>query len=240
MKRLSIREMLLFEDDHYLVINKPAGISTLEDRNEPRNILSLATREFGDVQVGHRLDKETSGCLVLAKSAEAYRHLALQFERREVLKSYHAVTDGQHEMKDVMIDANIQSTARGQVRIHINGKPALTICNTLEVYRNHTLLECHPVTGRMHQVRIHLSYAGAPITGDPTYGGQYFFLSSVKAGYKLKKNTDELPVIRRVALHSHTINFQGLQDEDINVQAPYPKDFAVLLKQLRKYSLVRQ
>ena len=188
--RFELKEAIVYEDQDYLLINKPAFISTLEDGHDGINILQLVREMELDPQVCHRLDKDTSGVLAIARNPEAYRHLSMQFEHREVKKIYHAITDGVQYFKDELIDAAILKQNDGTARISREGKEAQTTFNTIKTFKNHTLVECSPVTGRMHQIRVHLSFLlKAPITGDETYGGKPFFLSSVKRGFSLKKDT---------------------------------------------------
>ncbi|HZX73421.1 MAG TPA: RluA family pseudouridine synthase [Cyclobacteriaceae bacterium] len=226
------KDSILFEDEDYVVINKPAFISTLDDRNDPQNILAEAKEYVEDMQVCHRLDKETSGVLALAKNPEAYRHLSMQFEHRQVTKYYHAVVDGVHDFHVELVDKPILKQNDGTVKISKEGKDAQTYFTSLKSFKNHTLVQCSPVTGRMHQIRIHLSTLKAPITGDEAYGGKPFFLSSLKRGFNLKKMTEELPLIKRMALHAFSLEFAGLNDKKVSIDAPYPKDFQALVKQL--------
>ncbi len=230
--KIKFDDLVLFQDDNYCLINKPPFISTLEDRNTPENLLALARERLSDPQVCHRLDKDTSGVLAIAKNPEAYRHLSMQFENRQVNKIYHAVADGLHQFQNQCVDAPILKQNDGTVRISREGKEAQTWFTSVQSFKAHTLIECRPVTGRMHQIRIHLSLLKAPIAGDETYGGKIFFLSSVKRGFKLEKNTDEQPLIKRMALHAFSLEFLNLKGEIILTQAPYPKDFQALLKQL--------
>jgi len=222
----------LFENEDYVLINKPPFISTLEDRHDPDHILSLAKQWISDAQVCHRLDKDTSGVLALAKNPEAYRHLSMQFENREVSKTYHAVVDGIHSFQEKSVEASILKLNDGTVKISKEGKPALTYFTTKDTYKSHTLVECHPITGRMHQIRIHLRLLKAPITGDEVYGGKPFFVSSVKRGFNLKKEAEEAPLIKRMALHAFSLEFALLNHETVKIEAPYPKDFQALVKQL--------
>lgn len=230
--KFNLAKAILFENDDYLVVNKPPFLSTLEDRNEPINLLQSVRESEPDAQVCHRLDKETSGVLAIARHPEAYRSLSVQFEERTVEKIYHAVVDGIHKFEKELVDLPILKQRDGTVKIDRLGKKAQTYFTTLKPFKNHTLVECRPITGRMHQIRLHLASLQAPICSDTTYGGKLFYLSSVKRGYNLKKHTEEEPFIKRFALHAHKLSFLGLNDEKIEVLAPFPKDLSALLNQL--------
>lgn len=231
--RISFKELILLENDDYVIVNKPPFISTLEDRNENLNLLGLARTYHTDAQVCHRLDKETSGVLAIAKNPEAYRHLSIQFEKRLVNKVYHAIVDGIHNFDQTEVDLPILKLENGTVRISKSeGKDARTLFSSIQTFRIHTLVECRPVTGRMHQIRIHLASLGASITGDDTYGGKPFLLSAIKRGYNLKKGTEEESFMKRMALHAVMLEFKDLTGQPVSVQAPYPKDMQALLKQL--------
>jgi RluA family pseudouridine synthase len=231
--KLDLQDLILFEDDDFFLINKPPFISTLADRHEKTHVLALARNYVETAQVCHRLDKDTSGVLAIAKNPEAYRHMSLQFEHRQVTKTYHAVADGIHSFDETLVDEPILKLDDGVVKIsRKDGKPAQTYFTTLKPYRMHTLVACKPVTGRMHQIRIHLATLNAPITGDETYGGKPFFLSSVKRGFNLKKQTEEQPIMKRMALHAYALRFKDLKGVDREVIAPYPKDVQALIRQL--------
>ncbi len=232
MKAPNFQDLILSEDDDYVLINKPPFISTLEDRHEGVNILGLARKYAGDAQVCHRLDKDTSGVLAIAKNPEAYRHLSMQFEHREVTKIYHAIVDGIHDFDNRIVNAPILKQNDGTARISSKGKDAETSFSTLRAFSKHTLIECRPATGRMHQIRVHLASLGASITGDSAYGGKPFFVSSIKRGFRTKKMTDEEPLMKRMALHAFSLEFSGIDGATVAVEAPYPKDFAAVLKQL--------
>lgn len=234
--RIKLEDILLWEDDDYFLINKPPYISTLEDRQEPFNILSIGRRYEASAQVCHRLDKDTSGVLALAKNPEAYRHLSIQFEKRKVVKIYHSVVMGIHNLREQEVDAPILKMDDGTVKISRKGKDAVTYFTSLKPYKHHTLVECRPVTGRMHQIRIHLSMLGAPIVGDEQYGGKPLYLSSIKSGFNLKKFTEEQPLIKRMALHAFSLEFTDLAGNVRKIEAPYPKDIQALVKQLEANS----
>jgi 23S rRNA pseudouridine955/2504/2580 synthase len=238
--RLNFKDLIIFENDDYILINKPPHIASLDERqaDNSQSILRLAKEYADDAQLCHRLDKETSGVLAIAKNPAAYRHLSMQFEHRQVEKRYHAVVNGTHDLEMISVYLPI-AIKRDGTMVAIDrqkGKEADTIFNTMKVYRNHTLVECMPITGRMHQIRIHLVCLKAPIVCDPTYGGEMIYLSDIKRKFNLKKETEEQPLIKRVALHAHSLTFRLLNQEIIKIEAPYPKDFEVLVKQLDKFS----
>jgi 23S rRNA pseudouridine955/2504/2580 synthase len=237
--KINFKDIILFENDDYIVVNKPHSVSTLDERNadNPNSILRLAKEYSNDAQVAHRLDKETSGAIAIAKNPEAYRHLAMQFEHREVKKRYHAVVEGVHNFEDISVYLPILPLKDGMVKIDRQlGKIAETIFNSLRVYKSHTLVECQPITGRMHQIRIHLTCLKAPIVSDELYGGSMLYLSSLKKKFNLKNDTEEQPLIKRVALHAFSLTFALLDGSPITIEAPYPKDLEVLVKQLEKNS----
>ena len=235
MKTPDFKSLIIFESDDYMIVNKPYGFSTLDERQGIATSLLQMAREYTpDPQACHRLDKETSGCLVFAKNPDAYRHLSLQFQNREVRKLYHAVCDGLHSFEDLAVEAAIFPLKTGAVKISNQGKPALTVFNTIKTFRRHTLMQCEPLTGRMHQIRVHLSHVKAPIVADTQYGGSQLYLSSIKRKFNLKEGTEERPLISRVALHAVAIGFKDLQDEPVMVEAEHPKDMQALLRQLVK------
>jgi len=235
-KSKNFKQWIVFENDDYLVINKPPYVSTLADRKGAVSVLELAKKYFSGCQVCHRLDKETSGALLLSKHSEAYKHANSQFADRTVEKAYHAVADGLHELKELVIDKSLHISASGKVKVSKNGKSSTTIVTTLQTYKKHSLVECKPVTGRMHQIRVHMASIDAALVADETYGGQQLFLSSIKRGYRPKPETAERPIMARVALHAYSLKFAGLDGEILKIECPYPKDFQTVLNQLEKNS----
>ena len=147
----------------------------------------------------------------------------------------HALVDGIHKFDETKVDQPILKQPDGTAKISKrDGRPAVTYFTSINFFQRHTLVACKPITGRMHQIRLHISYLGAPITGDELYGGKLFFLSDLKRKFNLKKETEEEPLIKRMALHAASLEFRDLTDTVKTVEAPYPKDMHVLMKQLEK------
>ncbi len=236
LKNISFDQLIISENDNYILINKPPFIASLDDRADSKNLLGLAKEINEEYQICHRLDKETSGIVVFAKSAEAYRNFAMQLENREVKKIYHAVILGLHQFEDFEADEPLHTTSTKSRVDFRAGKPAFTLIGSLECFKKHTLVKCFPVTGRMHQIRAHLAHHEAPIINDPAYGGKPAFLSELKRNYNQKKWEEENPMINRVALHSFQVAFKDLDGKVIEGEAEYPKDFSVLIKLLRKFN----
>lgn len=237
MKIPRFSDLILFENDDLIAINKPPFVSSLDEREGGGpNILRMARQYADDAQVCHRLDKETSGVLLIAKNAESYRSVSMQFERRKVKKIYHAVIEGNHAFTDLKVELPILNLGNKNVSINRqDGKDALTYFQSLTYFRHYTLVECRPVTGRMHQIRIHLATQRASIAGDELYGGKPVMLSHLKRGYHLGKEQEEQPIMKRFALHARSTTFKLLSGEELTVEAPYPKDLATLLKLLEKH-----
>ena len=237
-KRNNFTSWIIQEDADYIFINKPGGISSLKERGNSNadDILSLARTYNPDVTLCHRLDKFTSGIMLLAKNEIAMRNASMQFQKREVHKKYHALVQGAAQYSDTIIELPIDiDEKRRTVRINKNlGKKSKTQFNTIEVFKGFAIVECILFTGRMHQIRIHTSVSGYPIIGDTLYGGKELLLSSIKYKYNYNRSGEEQPIIKRFALHSFEMGIKSVKGEDLIVTAPYAKDFMVLLSALRK------
>ncbi len=237
MKYPKFEDLILFENKNLIVVNKPAFLSSLDDREGGEiNLLRLVRQYADDAQICHRLDKETSGALIIAKNPETYRLVSMQFEHRKVKKVYYAIINGTHVFEDLHVNLPILNIGNKNVAINRQeGKPAETIFNSIKYYKHYTLVECRPITGRMHQIRIHLASQNACIAGDEMYGGKPIFLSEIKRAYRLGKEQEELPIMKRFALHAKQISFRIDENTEMTFEAPYPKDFATLIKLLDKF-----
>jgi 23S rRNA pseudouridine955/2504/2580 synthase len=237
MKFPKFADLILFENDDVIVVNKPPFLSSLDEREGGEiNLLRMAKGYWEEAQICHRLDKETSGALIIAKNPEAYRDISIQFEKRRVKKIYHAIIEGTHIFEKLLIDLPILNIGKGNVSIsRQDGKRAETWFQSLKYFKHYTLVECRPVTGRMHQIRIHLATQHASIAGDEMYRGKPVFLSQIKRKYHLGKDQEELPIMKRFALHAYEVSFKLLDGTELTVYAPYPKDFETLLKLLEKF-----
>ena len=214
---------IIFSDASLLVVDKPAGVLSIPDGYDHTVPYIGRTLEpsFGRLWVVHRLDKDTSGVMVLARSAEAHAKLNTQFAEHQVSKTYHALIPGTPDWEAHVIEVPLRTNVgrRNRTAVDIaNGKDALTRFRVLEHYPGHTLLEAQPETGRTHQIRAHLYDLGFAILSDPLYG-----FGEIS------------PLIGRLALHARSLTFwHPVTGQMRSFEAPYPHDFERALSQLRQ------
>ncbi len=235
-KFVRFEDLILFEDEAIILVNKPLAMASLDDKSN-RNLNHLAKIYHPEAQLCHRLDKMTSGILLIAKGKENYRTIALQFQRREVSKTYMTLVKGVHHFDEQIVDLPLLVTTNKRVVPHKNdGKKATTIVTAEKRFRNFTLVRCQPITGRTHQIRAHMTALGCPIVGDALYGGEDLYLSSLKRRYKPNGRREERPLNQGYLLHSMSLTFRHpISDEEMTFTSPYPKNFSVVLRQLGKY-----
>lgn len=215
---------ILYEDEAILAINKPPGLVVHPAVGHWKGTLvnallyhwkNLSQVDPGRPGIVHRLDKETSGVLLVAKNEEAHLALSRQFKERKVEKYYQVLVHGKVVLENGVIEKPIgrHPKLRKKMAVVPSGRPAVTRYQVLRRFRNFTLLKCKIETGRTHQIRVHFSSLGHPVAGDTTYG---------------KKSGE--PMIRRQMLHAWKITFlHPLQDRTLTIEAPLPADFQSLL-----------
>ncbi len=242
---------LLFENKNYIVLNKPSGLVVHADGRTKEEVLTdWVAKHFPDVKgvgepltlssgevierhgIVHRIDRDTSGAIVIARTQEAFLFLKTQFQNREVTKRYHVFVYGDVKKEEDVIDRPIgrskkdfrlwsaQRFAKGELR------EAITEYNVLargsgragSVLAEHkvTFLEARPRTGRTHQIRVHLKAINHPVVSDPLYAPK----------------RDSMLGLKRLALHARSISFHDMDGKEITVVAPYPADFEAAVKKI--------
>lgn len=234
---------VLYEDPHVLVVGKPAGLITVPDRSGVEasvHGMLEALRANADLRIVHRLDRDTSGCLLLAKGLEAARHCDRAFRDGLVAKTYVALVHGVPPAETFAIDAWLGPDRRRPGKVVASPseqpgfKPAHTDVQRRAAYARHALLTLRPTTGRSHQLRVHLQSIGHPIVGDRDYGGEDLYLSAIKPGYKLRRGVDEKPRNKRMFLHAERLEFPSPDGTPIDVTMPLPDDLVVALRPLER------
>ncbi|MGA9397662.1 MAG: RluA family pseudouridine synthase [Anaerolineaceae bacterium] len=219
----SIDIPVLFEDDSLLVIDKPAGVLSLTDGYDHSlpHLATILAPHYGRLWLVHRLDRDTSGALVLARSPAAHHILNDQFKNRQVEKVYHALVARTPDWETFSADFPLRKDGDRQHRTVVDperGKPALTDFAVLERFPRGALLEACPHTGYTHQIRAHLRRMDCPILMDTLY-------CSPPAVHS---------VIDRLALHAYRLSFlHPLSNQLLTFIAPYPPDFSSAITQLR-------
>lgn len=232
---------LIYADDSIVVLNKRSGILIAADRYNPDapRLDVIAQEEFGKLYAVHRIDKDTSGIIVYARTPEAQRSLSMQFEKREVKKTYHALVYGHPLWQELHVDLALQPDGDARHRTVANnrfGKPSVTDFRLIGNCGPYAWIECHPLTGRTHQIRVHLAANGLSIVCDPLYSGNQkpVRLSEIKKKWNGEQD-EERPLLSRLALHAYQIEFNHpTTGEKVNYSAPYPKDMEATRKQLAK------
>jgi 23S rRNA pseudouridine955/2504/2580 synthase/23S rRNA pseudouridine1911/1915/1917 synthase len=236
---------ILLRGAGYAAIGKPAGLAVVAERRRPGATPLLdavaAALEVPEVLVVHRLDRDTSGAMLVAWEAAPHRALSLAFQRREVEKTYLALVRGEVAREDFEVDAPLEKDPQGGSRMRVAragaGKRSLTRFRALERFRGFTLLEARPRTGRQHQIRVHLRHAGHPLAVDETYGGAAgLFLSELKRSYRPARDRPEAPLLGRVSLHALALAFRDpASGEPRRAECPPPHDFERALAALRRF-----
>lgn len=215
----NIAERILFEDKALLVVDKPSGVAVHGGSGISHGVIELmraARPELRDLSLVHRLDRETSGCLVMAKKRSALRKLNEMFRQGVVEKNYLALGVGDWQFGEFVIDAPLLVTNRrgGEryVIVRKDGKPAQTKVRISRTFGQFSLLQCEPATGRTHQIRVHLQHLNYPIAGDERYGDPDINAKARKAGLK------------RLFLHAQSIAFPDEHGNELHFTSPLADD----------------
>jgi len=234
---------IIHEDADKLLINKPAGVSVTADRSGAADIRQLLSRQAGrdlNLRLVHRLDKDTSGVMLLAKTLAAQSFYSRCFAKHQARKVYVAIIRGQLPREQGFITAPICKSDKIQtVRIDSwRGKKAKTYYRVLLPMGSLTLIAAMPITGRTHQIRIHLAHKGFPLAIDPLYADSApLYLSSFKSNYKLSRYQEEPPLIDRLTLHAYQLMIPGGPEKPMETfVASLDKKFAATVKMLAKYT----
>ncbi len=248
---------IIYQDDDILVINKPAGVSVTKDRTGAPQLVDFLTDQLGrqiysQLRLVHRLDKDTSGVMILAKNAETQSVLSGYFEKKLIKKTYLAIVTGVVPGRQGTIKAPLTRSRKNPALMCIarkKGKAAVTNWQLLADFGPAALLAVNPLTGRTHQIRVHLPSIALPLAIDPLYGsGRPLFLSDFKSDYRLTKGQTEKPLIERLTLHAYQIELPpsasvipakaGIHHHNRPkvFVAPLGKKFAACLKMLTKHN----
>jgi len=236
---------IIYEDEDIIVINKQADIIVHPARSYKNGTLVNALVFYADSLssgldqfrpgIVHRLDRNTTGVLIVAKNDIAQWKIARQFQKRQVKKNYLAIVHGCPELSADRINVALGVHPRIREKYAARpdtGKEAITFYEVLEEFRGFSLLSIKIKTGRTHQIRVHLSHIKHPVVADDMYGGKLVYPWQLAD----KEPTPEGPLINRVALHAHTIEIKHpTTEEQVTFEAPLPNDMQNFLDMLRKY-----
>ena len=244
---------IAYEDDSLLALNKPARLLSSPDRYDPTrpNLMRLlhtgiaegkswaTRRNLIYLMNAHRLDFETSGIILLAKTKPILVALANLFGTDKPKKSYVALVRGIPASETWTVNAALAPHPNRPQIIRVDpkrGKKSRTAFHVRESFGSYALIDAHPVTGRTHQIRVHLRHCGLPICGDSQYGGRPLRLSQLKRNYRLKPGHTERPLIDSVALHAEKLELQHpVNGSTVSIVAEWPKDLRVAVNYLRRY-----
>jgi RluA family pseudouridine synthase len=232
---------IIYEDNALLGFDKPSGLLVAPDRwdKQRANLMALVHAKLGPgVANVHRLDADTSGVLLCTKTKAALDFLSGQFQAKTAEKIYHALVAGAAPPDEFTVELALRAdeSRPGLMRgVRKGGKPSVTRFRVLERFKGFSWLECRPLTGRTHQLRVHLASRELPILNDAFYGNDTrLLLSGLKRGYKGRGH--ERPLISRLALHASELTVTHPETlECVTLCAPLPNEFMVALKYLRRF-----
>jgi 23S rRNA pseudouridine955/2504/2580 synthase len=226
-KVAELEQHIIFEDDHMLILNKLSGIAVHGGSGLKFGAIEALRALRPDarfLELVHRIDRDTSGILLVAKKRSALRHLQAQFREKTVQKYYFALVMGQWKSSCRVVNAPIlKHEVNSIVRVNPKGKPSETRFKVLEKFEQATLIQASPITGRTHQIRVHTQYTGHPIGWDDRYGDPRFDVYTAKVG------------LNRLFLHAANIKFEHPGSGDkVDISAPMGDKLEKVLTGLRK------
>jgi RluA family pseudouridine synthase len=245
---------VLFEDEHLLALDKPPRLLTAPDPDDPdrTSLLKLLhagiaqgkswarERGLGFLMTAHRLDFETSGVLLLAKTKAVLAALANLFGAPQPIITFVALGQGAPagDRFEVVAPLGAHPTKPGLMHIdRQHGKKSKTLVEVAERFAGYTLLRCRPLPDRPHQIRVHLQSVRLPLAGDSAYGGRRLLLSHLKRAYRLKPGQTERPLLSTAALHAERMELDHpVTGQHLCLVAEWPKDLRVAVKYLRRYA----
>jgi 23S rRNA pseudouridine1911/1915/1917 synthase len=236
---------VIYQDEDILVINKPSGISVTKDRSGKMDLIPALKLQKGldrEIRLIHRLDKDTSGVMVMAFNVETQSAYSSCFEKRLVKKTYLALVSGMLIHETGQIRASLSHADKKPNLMRVNprkGKPALTEYSLLADFGMISLLAVMPLTGRTHQIRAHMASINLPLAIDPLYGSQKpVLLSDFKAGYRVSKGREERPLISRLTLHAYELQLPEIDGREAKTFiAGLDKKFTGTIKMLNKHNV---
>lgn len=237
---------LLFEDDNLIVVNKPAHLPVIPDRFGLYNynlrdlIINNLKREGrkDDIWVIHRIDSDTTGLVLLARNQQYHSLMNNMFENHQIEKFYVGIVSGKLPSPEGVIRKPLLKTHR-KVIVHEKGKPSTTEYKVLGEFDNYSLVRLKPLTGRTHQIRVHLKSIGCPLLIDPLYNKkEAFYISEIKRNFHRKQDEEPRALCSRITLHAQKLSFTDpMSKKWVEFNTELPKDFMAVLKSLRKYSI---
>ncbi len=227
-ENFNLSQAIVYEDENLIIVNKPSGLAVHGGSGISFGFIELlraARNDLEHIELIHRIDRDTSGCVMLAKSSKMLRAMHELFRNKQINKIYHALVKG-YAPDQLTVDAPLMkyvlSSGERLVRVHPEGQASITKFKVLQRYSGNTLIQAEPVSGRTHQIRVHAMYKNLPIIGDEKYGNKQHNQVMRKLGFK------------RLFLHARELKFIcPLHGKQINVQAEYDSEWIAALDNIR-------